>query len=149
MGGSRCWRPLRLSRMRAFTQVQAGDSHELQSRGAASRLAQQQMLLPKQRSGGHSAVQQPLREIASTAATTTNKRNQLLKERMAFISRRSTKHHEEKRGRSEEEAQMAPKGRNSELATRLWQSMPVECSAGMVRSNAITMGRRLERMFIF
>ena len=38
--------------MRAFTQVQAGDSHELQSRGAASRLAQQQMLLPEQRSGG-------------------------------------------------------------------------------------------------
>lgn len=33
--------------MRAFTQLQAGDSHELKSRGAASRLAQQQMALPK------------------------------------------------------------------------------------------------------
>jgi hypothetical protein len=76
-------------------------------------------------------------------------RKNKLKEKMAFKSRRSTRRLEEKRGRSEEEAQMAPKGRNSEDAMRLWQSMPVECSAGMVRSNAITMGRRLERMFIF
>jgi hypothetical protein len=36
--------------MRAITQVQASDWHELQSRGARSRLAQQQLLLPKQRS---------------------------------------------------------------------------------------------------